>query len=360
MRPNLICQQAGTGAWLRSVTSLLIFPLLAVVVLTGGCAAASPSKQMGESVVFIGLEPAALAHPLLTNSLSVRSTFETGQGEVNYIEGRDFTVDYTNGTISRLPTSRLPDFQTNILFGKEDFDHKQFPGYGNTRFFAFVDYEFADSSRWPTQANQVEFLHRTQARLMRGQEVKIVAFGDSITAGYESTAPKMIFWNRWADALRNKYPRAKITVKNAATAGDATTAGLRRLQAKVLDHHPDLVLIGFGMNDHNKGGVPVPLFEENLKAMVAQIRGQSEAEVILYSTFPPNPKWRFGSHRMADYAAATARAARASGCAYADIFNNWQAVAARKKPEDLLGNDINHPNDFGHWIYYRVFSDLGL
>jgi hypothetical protein len=25
-----------------------------------------------------------------------------------------------------------------------------------------------------------------------------------------------------------------------------------------------------------------------------------------------------------------------------------------------LGNNINHPNDFGHWIYYRVFSAIGL
>jgi hypothetical protein len=34
--------------------------------------------------------------------------------------------------------------------------------------------------------------------------------------------------------------------------------------------------------------------------------------------------------------------------------------AARKKAEDLLGNNINHPNGFGHWIYYRVLSAIGL
>ena len=108
------------------------------------------------------------------------------------------------------------------------------------------------------------------------------------------------------------------------------------------------------------GGVPIPQFELNLKRIIALIRDQTEAEVILYSAFPPNPKWKFGSHHMADYAAATERAARDTGSAYADVFDNWQSLAARKKPEDLLGNNINHPNDFGHWIYARVLSALDL
>jgi len=100
--------------------------------------------------------------------------------------------------------------------------------------------------------------------------------------------------------------------------------------------------------------------EQNLKQIISRIRSQTAAEVVLFSTFPPNPKWKFGSHHMADYAAATARVADDTGCAYADIFTNWQTIATRKKPEDLLGNNINHPNDFGHWIYFRVFQALGL
>jgi hypothetical protein len=47
-------------------------------------------------------------------------------------------------------------------------------------------------------------------------------------------------------------------------------------------------------------------------------------------------------------------------CAHADVFDNWQTLAARKKPEDMLGNNINHPNDFGHWIYFQVFEAMGL
>ncbi len=187
-----------------------------------------------------------------------------------------------------------------------------------------------------------------------------MAFGDSITAGGDASRPELIFWRRWADALQRKYPRAQITATNGATGGDSTIQGLQRLREKVLDQKPDLVLVGFGMNDHNVNGVPVPQFERNLKEMITRIRAEASAEVLLFSAFPPNPKWKFGSHRMSEYAAATARVAQEEACAYADVFTNWQTIASRKKPEDLLGNNINHPNDFGHWIYFRVFEQIGL
>jgi len=28
--------------------------------------------------------------------------------------------------------------------------------------------------------------------------------------------------------------------------------------------------------------------------------------------------------------------------------------------QDMLASNVNHPNDVGHWIYYRVFSAIGL
>lgn len=329
-----------------------------------GCATHSAtqlSRQVGESLVFVGEAPATLAHlPAAGEPLRLRSTYLVGPETIEYIAGRDFVADPATGTLRRIAGSHIPDFSTNVLYGQTDFDHSRFPGFGNTRLFAFADYSFRKSVRWPEQPSQVHLLKRTRTKLVGGELVKIVAFGDSITAGGDATQPELIFWRRWADELQRKYPRAHVAVVNGATGGDSTVQGLQRLQAKVLDHQPDLVLIGFGMNDHNKGGVPIPQFEQNLRQMISRIHAGTPAEIVLFSAFPPNPHWKFGSHRMQDYAAATERVARETSCAYADVFNNWQAMAARKKPEDLLGNNINHPNDFGHWIYYRVLSELGL
>jgi acyl-CoA thioesterase-1 len=338
----------------------------AVALVFNGCATPGMpvlKYEIGESVVFIGDQPASLAWlPAGRHAIRVRNTYLPSTNTLYYAEGTDYSVDYTNGTVTRMAGSHLPDFRTNILYGQENFDHSQFPGYGNDRFLVYADYSLGEVVSWPVQPPQTQFLSQTRAKLERGGLVKIVAFGDSITAGYNISNPGDIFWVRWVDDLKRRYPKAQIMALNRATAGDTTGMGLQRLKAKVIDEHPDLVLIGFGMNDHNvKGfGTPVDDFEQNLEAMVARVRQETSAEIVLYSAFPPNPKWKFGSHHMADYAAATDRVARRLSCAYADVFDNWQQLAARKKPEDLLANDINHPNDFGHWIYYRVFCGLGL
>lgn len=353
--------------FLHTACILLFFALC-------GCSSVSKSpvrSQVGESVVFIGEEPAALAQiPLPGTSITVRSTYlprspgvrddELGTTTFQYVEGRDFTVDRRVGKLQRLPGSRLPDFRNNVLFGKSNFDHSQFPGFGNRNYFAFVDYSYSEIQPWPVQSSQTQLLQATLARLKAGQPVKIVAYGDSITAGGDATQPEWVFWQRWADDLQGRYPRARVAAVNGATGGDSTAQGLQRLQSKVLDQQPDLVLVGFGMNDHNVGGVPIPQFEENLKQIIARIRAETGAEIVLFSTFPPNPLWKHGSHRMPEYAAATARVAGETACAYADVFNNWQSLAARKKPEDLLGNNINHPNDFGHWMYFEILRHLGL
>jgi lysophospholipase L1-like esterase len=279
---------------------------------------------------------------------------------VVYEEGRDFRLDVEQGTLVRLPGSRLPDFRTNVLFGQTGFDHTKFPGYGNGRFFAYADYVAATPANWPVQPSQAPLLTRSHAQLVAGGPFTLVAFGDSITAGGEASAEALIYWRRWVSDLGARYPQARITAINGATGGDNTTRGLERLAEKVLSHQPDLVLVAFGMNDHNRRGVPPPDFERQLREMVARIRATTKAEIILLSTFPPNPGWMHSSQRMGDYASRTARVAAETRCAYADVFGNWQTLTARKDPEALLANNINHPNDFGHWIYYRVLTAVDL
>jgi acyl-CoA thioesterase-1 len=343
-----------------ATTSLLLF---------AGCASEhSPSQnsrpQSGESVVLIGNEPARVAFaPATIPAVSVRSTYlDDLTNTIHYVAGRDYTFDYEAGAITRTPGSRIPDFSTNILFGKEDFDHSRFPGYGNGPFLVFIDYTAKEKPAWPVQSSQANLLPRTRKKLESGQKLTLVAFGDSITAGGEATRSELIYWQRWADSLHVKYPRAEIKAINGATGGDTTAMGLARLDDKVIKQKPDLVLIAFGMNDHNIPGFGVPLeaFTTNLKTIVDRIRQNTDAEIVLLSAFPPNPKWHFGSLRMEQYAQATEQVAREKNCAYADVFHNWQTIAALKKPEDLLGNNINHPNDFGHSIYYRVLMLIGL
>ncbi len=317
----------------------------------------------GESVVLAGEEPAKLAFaPLLSKPINVRNTYRDGLPQtVHYVPGRDYLFD-ASGQIQRTAESRIPDFRTNILYGKEDFNHSQFPGFGNGAFFVYVDYSHREKCQPVPQITQLNAscLPITRKQLRAGEKVRIVAYGDSITAGGDASEPGMIFWERWAEALRKKYPQAKVETINGATGGDSTVQGLQRLQAKVLSPNPNLVLVGFGMNDHNRGGVPPDDFAENLRTMIDRIRANTCAEIVLFSAFPPNPKWHYGTHNMEAYAVTTEQVAREKHCAFADVYHLWMDIATRKRPEDLLGNNINHPNDFGHWIFFQALQAIEL
>ena len=49
-----------------------------------------------------------------------------------------------------------------------------------------------------------------------------------------------------------------------------------------------------------------------------------------------------------------------SNCAYVNVFDTWARVLQRKDQPSLLGNNINHPDDFGHWLYLQSFVALSF
>jgi len=319
-----------------------------------------PMKVTGESLVLEGLKPGTLWNAqTIPESVTVRSTYDAGQENTTIYElGRDYILDSDAGTIARSQESRIPDFSKSVLYGQLDFDHNDFPGFGNTEYFVFVDYETHAGSALCMETDQATLLPRTRAKLSASGPFKIVVFGDSISAGGDATKLSLRFQQRYAVHLAEKFPDAEIMVENGATGGDSTYTGLKRLEDKVLTRSPDLVLVGFGMNDHNVGGVSLDTFEQNLVKIIAQIKEETDAEVILLSTFPPNPDWKFGSSCMADYAATTRRVAKEASCAFADVYSAWMTVLQRKDRHSLLGNNINHPNDFGHWIYFEALKSI--
>lgn len=335
---------------------VLIGVLVAAVMLAPGPAVAGTLH--GDSLVLAGTTPGRLgfAH-VVPGSLSLRSTYDpAAAGLITYETGRDYVLDAEKGEIARTADSRIPDFATNVLYGQQDFDHSKFPGYGNGKFFVFADYESPDVTPLAASVDASSVLAGAAKKLRAGGPFKVITYGDSISAGGEATAQALRFDERFAAHLRAQFPKAEITVENGATGGDSTVQGLARLEEKVLTRKPDLVLVGFGMNDHNKNGVPEQAFEDNLVSIATQIREKTGADVLMFSAFPPNPAWKHSSHRMDVYAAATARAATRSHAAFADVFAVWQKVLARKDISSLLGNNINHPNDFGHALYAEALN----
>lgn len=335
-----------------------------LLLSVAGLAAAEGNtvQMIGDSLVLVQTTPGNLCYDhIVPGSLFVRAKYDPAQAEcITYEENRDYTVDWEKGAIARTADSRIPDYSTNMLYGQKEFDHNKFPGFGNGGFFIFADYQTTNAFPLVTETQQADRLAKTRAKLEAGGPFKIIVFGDSISAGGDATELRLRFDQRYAESLQKKYPNAQITVENGATGGDSTVSGLARLEEKVLTRAPDLVLVGFGMNDHNIGGVPPEQFEENLVNIVTQIKERTGADVLLFSAFSPNPDWKFGSHRMELYPPATQRAADRTQSAYADVYAVWQKALTRKDLSSLLGNNINHPNDFGHWLYFMALNSVNF
>lgn len=112
---------------------------------------------------------------------------------------------------------------------------------------------------------------------------KIVAFGDSLTAGYE-LAPGEAFPEQLQAALVEKGHA--VAVANAGVSGDTTSDGLARLDWSVPDG-TDLVVLEFGANDMLRGLAP-EIAAKNIDAMIARLKERGIRVLLAGMRAAPN------------------------------------------------------------------------
>ncbi|MDC8450888.1 MAG: arylesterase [Nitrospira sp.] len=112
---------------------------------------------------------------------------------------------------------------------------------------------------------------------------RIVAFGDSLTAGlgvqaHESYPAQL---QRRLDDLGYHY-----LVVNAGVSGDTTAGGLRRVPW-ILNNKPELVILELGANDGLRG-FPVDQTKSNLRRIIRQLQEAGATVVLAGMKLPPN------------------------------------------------------------------------
>ncbi|ABK13990.1 MAG: SGNH/GDSL hydrolase family protein [Methanothrix sp.] len=193
-----------------------------------------------------------------------------------------------------------------------------------------------------------QFTRRTVNALRSGCDVVIVAFGDSITAGY---AVRHGFPYFWKQALQEKYPDARIEMHNEGVSGDTTRDGLARLEHSVLYHRPDLVTINFGINDAAYG-IGLDEFRANLSRMVEIILSECCSEIILLSSQPLLTPYY--DKLVLDYYSAIGEVAAAMGVGFVDVYAAWMVRVRSGMPlESLVLPGLDHPNEDG----YRIIAE---
>jgi len=115
------------------------------------------------------------------------------------------------------------------------------------------------------------------------RSVRIVAFGDSLTAGYQ-LAPQEAFPAQLETALRARGH--KVEIVNAGVSGDTTAAGLERLAWAVPDG-ADAAIVELGANDALRGLDPAAA-RRNLHTIVARLKAMRLDVLLAGMTAPRN------------------------------------------------------------------------
>jgi acyl-CoA thioesterase-1 len=118
---------------------------------------------------------------------------------------------------------------------------------------------------------------------MAAQPVKIVAFGDSLMAGYQ-LAPGESFPEKLQQAIAAKGHQAEIVA--AGVSGDTSSGGLARLDWSV-PPDADIVLLELGANDMLRA-IPPSLTRQNLTAMIEALRARGARVLLIGMRAAPN------------------------------------------------------------------------
>lgn len=204
--------------------------------------------------------------------------------------------------------------------------------------------------------------------------ITIVAFGDSVTHG--AVAPDEIsydtvYWNLLRKKLNEVRNYVPVNVINAGIGGITATGSLDRIERDVFSHHPDLVIVCFGLNDVND---PLERYLSSLEKIFSECNSREVETVFL----TPNMLNTYVAEDTLDelkgYAAVTAEMqnsgkmdkymedavslAEKMNIKVCDCYKKWKELSLTEDITMLLANRINHPIKEMHKLFADSIFDV--
>jgi acyl-CoA thioesterase-1 len=173
------------------------------------------------------------------------------------------------------------------------------------------------------------------------RSLNVVAFGDSLTAGYQ-LPPDEAFPARLEALSRQKG--LDVTITNAGVSGDTTADGLARLDWSIPDG-TDGVILALGANDALRGLSPEDS-RKNLDAMLTRLRERNIPVVLAGIYAPPN----MGKDYETRFNPIYAELGKSHGAPLYPFLLDGVVLDSRLKLEDGM-----HPNGEGTKLMAEKF-----
>lgn len=291
-----------------------------------------------------------------------------------FAEGKDFI--YKDGKIILQPGSGIPFIlKKDLLFNKEKTGWSmqgKLPGtfvlFTEGTFFRSkqisVTYIPKKSGSWkgPVPVFAKRSMPYTLKKLKSKEPFKIVFYGNSIETGancssYQNESPYMPSWPQLiVYKLRQTYG-AQIRYTNKAVGGTLAQWGEDNVSKLIIPENPDLVIIGFGMND-GSAGVSPEKYRKTIKGIIDEIKTKNpKTEFVLIAPMLANPD-AIQSNIQALYKPELDKLT-GKGIVVADLTGVDVELLKHKNYQDQTGNNINHPNDYmSRWYAQFILGFL--
>lgn len=324
--------------------------------------------------------------------------------KIVYEEGRDYRL--VDGKLHIPENSSIPCITTEKYYNVSDsivsicHNGSQVPVYWGedntmTQWQIRVTYTHSDSFDGFVQPDNSRAYEKFIGKLISGEDVTVIAYGDSITCGATSSwycglEPHIYTYSmQFACALADVFgytvkfvdaselhpqikkppcdyvggDRGTIMYINTSVGGWRSITGVenydRHVAPFVEKHGCDLFICAFGMND---SAYTPQTPAENAKIMIDKTLALSaDASIALISTMVPNPisvGWYANQRYQEPHLMDLAQQYREDGipCEVVQMTSVSQAVLKYKEFVDCSGNNINHPNDF----FIRIYANALL
>lgn len=312
--------------------------------------------------------------------------------KVEYKEGVDYEV-LENGKISALPGGSIPLFDDNWQYGidipapYEKIDDLGVVGnkyyvfscvtgegnpigvvytegslfYGNVLnvTYAYDPAEF-DYSVVASYSNELSGL--TQ-KLKNKEDIKMLVFGDSISEGCSASK----HWGRepnesfYGEIVKNEIERiygVNVDFYNYSLGGSTSKWGCGLDSAsngsynptKIRQLAPDLIVIGFGMND--AGNVSAEDFGVNIRMIADNARqANPDCQIIFLNSYVGHEYFTSRSAHKLLHDELENLSYEYDDATFIDMYSLSLKLLETKKYYEITNNGVNHPNDFMHRVY---------
>jgi lysophospholipase L1-like esterase len=294
-------------------------------------------------------QPAAQAAPTTAPSAQTTAPSETRPSDVKSSDAKSTAVQpsATTGTASAAPAS--PAEQKSLTAKAVDKVRQVAKSAGDI--FSRVPCLPPKGGVQPLGS-----LPHVASKLASGQPVVIIAFGSSSTNGFGSTSPEFTYPNRLAAQLRRQYPTADITVITRGKGGDDAPEMMKRLQAEVIDMHPDLVIWQVGTNAVLRNLDPA----ETAKLVddgVARIQAAGSDVVLVDPQYSPRVTERGESaSQMVQLLRKVASLHHIGIFPRFEVMRDWHEKQAIPIDDFVIADGL-HMNDWGYACFAQLLGD---